>query len=129
MIQKLICLITILAISSCALNNESDTQVQSINRVVDMTDTTSKVCENFYLTKNEIIYFFQVAEQINNEEDHGESLILPCKYEGKIMMNNKSYSYEIFAGGTGYLYDKNGWVVKNFICKNNHCCTKFSELC
>lgn len=129
MIQKIICLSVVLAISSCTLNNENYTQVLSVNRVVDTTDTSSKVCENFHLTENEIISFFQVAEQVNNEEDHGESFILPCKYEGKITINNKTYSYEIFAGGTGYIYDKNGWAVKNFMCRNSDCCTKFSELC
>lgn len=129
MIHKIISLSTILAISACTMNNRDETQVLSVNRVVDKTDTSSKICESFYLTENEIITYFQEAKQISNEKDHSESLILPCKYEGKIKMENKIYSYEIFAGGTGYFYDENGWAVKNFICSNNKCCALFSTLC
>jgi hypothetical protein len=129
MIQKIICLSAVLIIASCTLHNGSVTQVLSANRVVDVKDPSAKVCESFHLTKSEIMSFYQVAEQVSNEEEHGESFILPCKYEGKITMNNKTYSYEIFAGGSGYIYDKKGWVVKNLICRSSTCCNELSGLC
>ena len=90
MIQKIICLSAILTIASCTLNNGNDTQVLSIKKVIDVSDPSSKVCENFHLTKIEITSFFHMAEEVSNEEEHGESFILPCKYEGKLTMNNKT---------------------------------------
>ncbi len=129
MIQKTLYLSAVFFIVSCTLNHESDIKILTANKVVDITKSDFKVCENFQLTKNEIISFFQIAKQISNEEDHGKSLILSCKYEGKLTMNRKTYSYEIYAGGSGYIYDQSGWVIKNFICKNNNCCSAFSELC
>jgi len=116
-------------IASCTLKHESDIQILTANKVVDITKHDFKICENFQLTKSEIALYFQVAEQISNEEGHGESFILPCKYEGKLTINKKIHIYEVYAGGSGYIYGKNGWIIKNFICKNDNCCSAFSGLC
>ena len=129
MIKKTLCLIGVFFIASCTFNNEKETQLLSVKKVIDRTLPNYEICENFQLTEKEIISFFQVAQQVSNEEEHGQSFILPCKYEGKLIIKKKIYSYEVFAGGTGYIYDENGWVAKNFICKNNNCCSKFSALC
>jgi len=123
-------LLTVLfLISSCTLANEKNIHILSFNKVVDITTPGFEICENFQLNEREISSFFQVAGEISNEEADGELLILPCKYEGNLTMNNQTYLYEIFAGGTGFIYDKDGWVIKSFICQSINCCTKFSDLC
>ncbi len=129
MIQKALCLSIVFLISSCTLSQESEIQILTANKVIDITKSDFKICEKFLLTKTEITLYFQVAKQISNEEEHGESFILPCKYEGKLTNNKTIYLYEIYAGGSGYIYDKNGWTMKNFICKNENCCSTFSNLC
>ena len=129
MIRKPLCFSVIFLIASCTLSHESDIKILTANEVVDITKPDFKICEKFQLTKSEITLYFQLADQISNEEEHGESLILPCKYEGKLTINKRVYLYEIYAGGSGYIYDKNGWVMKNFICKNDNCCSSFSDLC
>ena len=116
-------------VSSCTVNNKRDIELLSFNKAIDKTSNDFEFCEDFQLNESDIYVFFQVAEQINNEDAHGQSLILPCKYEGKLTINKDIYSYEVFAGGSGGLYDKNGWVVQNFICKSNNCCSQFSDLC
>jgi hypothetical protein len=128
MIHKILYLIAIFILAACTLSNESDIQISSAEKVVDLTDSSSDICDDFQLQESEIVSFFQLAEEVSNIEEHQKSLILPCKYEGKLAMNKETYSYEIFAGGTCYIYDKNGWVFKNLICSNN-CCSKFSTLC
>ncbi len=129
MIKNIICLGTAFFITSCAFNHEKKIQILTTKKVVDITKQGSKVCDNFILTESEITLYFQTAEQVSNEEAHGESIIMPCKYSGELTMNKETYSYEVFAGGTGYIYDDKGWVLKNFICKNNNCCSSFSNLC
>jgi hypothetical protein len=114
MIHKTLYLITIFILASCTLSNESDIQILSTKKVVDLTDSSSDICDDYQLQESEIVYFFQLAEEVGDIEEHQKSLILPCKYEGKLAINKKTYSYEIFAGGTGYIYDKNGWIFKNF---------------
>ena len=129
MIKNVICLGTAFFITSCAFNYEKKIQILTSKKVVDISKQESKVCDNFILTESEITLYFQTAEQVSNEEAHGESIIMPCKYSGELTMNKETYSYEVFAGGTGYIYDDNGWVLKNFICKSNNCCSSFSNLC
>ena len=129
MIKNIICLGAAFFITSCTFNNEKKVKILTATKVIDITKQGSQVCDNFLLTESEIISYFHTAEQVSNEEAHGESIIMPCKYSGKLTMNKESYSYEVFAGGTGYIYDDKGWVVKNFICKNNNCCSSFSNLC
>ncbi|WP_028864711.1 hypothetical protein [Psychromonas aquimarina] len=129
MIKNILGLIAVFFVASCSFKHENNIQILSSKKVVDTTKPDFKICESFLLTESEINSYFHAAEQISNEEAHGESLIMPCKYSGKLTMNKEAYSYEIFAGGTGYVYDEEGWVVKNFICKNNNCCSRFSNLC
>jgi hypothetical protein len=129
MIKKFLCFSAIFLITSCVLSHESYIKISTANKVVDFTKPDFEICEKFLLTKSEITLYFQVAEQISNEEDHGESFILPCKYEGNLTINKKIYLYEIYAGGSGYIYDEKGWIMKNFICKNHNCCSTFSDLC
>lgn len=116
-------------ITSCAFNHENKIQILTEEKVVDITKQGSKVCDSFQLTEREIILYFQAAEEVSNEEAHGESIILPCKYSGELIINEEVYSYEVFTGGVGYIFDDEGWVLKSFICKNNNCCGSFSNLC
>lgn len=129
MIKNIICLGTVFFISSCTFNHENKIKILTAKKIVDITKQEFKVCDSFLLTESEITSYFYTAKQVSNEEAHGESVIMPCKYSGKLTMNNETYLYELFAGGTGYIYDEKGWVVKNFICKNDHCCNSFSNLC
>ena len=129
MIKNIICIGAVFFITSCASNHENKIQILTTAKVVDITKQGSKVCASFQLTESEITLYFQTAEEVSNEEAHGESIIMPCKYSGELIMNKEVYSHEVFAGGAGYIFDDKGWVLKNFICKNNNCCSSFSNLC
>ncbi|RZF81420.1 hypothetical protein EXT46_09475 [Pseudoalteromonas sp. CO325X] len=129
MIKSIICISAVFFITSCAFNHESKIQILTSEKIVDITKQGFELCDNFQLTESEINLYFQTAEEVSNEEAHGASIIMPCKYSGELIINKKVYSYEIFAGGAGYIFDDKGWVLKNFICKNNNCCSNFSNLC
>lgn len=129
MIKNVICLGVAFFITSCAFDYENSVQVLTSKKIVDISKQGSKICDNFILTKREVTLYFKISEQVSNEEAHGESIIMPCKYSGELKINKEAYSYEVFAGGAGYIYDGSGWVLKNFICKSNNCCSSFSNLC
>ena len=129
MIKHAICIGAAFFITSCVVNDEKRIQILTTEKVVDITKQGAKLCDSFQLTESEIALYFKTAEEVSNEEAHGESIIMPCKYSGELTMNKEIYSYEVFAGGAGYIFDDKGWVLKNFICKNNNCCNSFSNLC
>jgi hypothetical protein len=91
MIHKTLYLITIFILASCTLSNESDIQILSTKKVVDFTDSSSDICDDYQLQESEIVSFFQLAEEVGDIEEHQKSLILPCKYEGKLAINKKTY--------------------------------------
>ncbi|WP_278403459.1 hypothetical protein [Pseudoalteromonas ruthenica] len=129
MIKNIICIGAVFFITSCAFNHENKIQILTSEKIVDITKQGFELCDSFRLTESEINLYFQTAEEVSNEEAHGESIIMPCKYSGELIMNKEVYSYEVFAGGAGYIFDDKGSVLKNFICKNNNCCSNFSNLC
>ena len=129
MTKNIVCAIAALFIVSCTFNYEDNFKILTFKKVTDVENAQYNVCDNLLLTKTEIALYFDIAEQVSNEKGHGESLIMPCKYSGKLITDHKTYSYDIFAGGSGYIYNNKGWVVKSFICKDKSCCNKFSNLC
>jgi hypothetical protein len=127
----LVCINIVLFVASCGAldDNGGDIIVLSMNRTIDTSMPDSRLCAEFTMTKEELNSYFRVAEEVDSITSNAESIILPCKYEGKIRINNAEYLYEVIAGGTGYIYDSNGWAVKNYLCRSESCCSKFKELC
>ena len=120
-----------LILTSCISNGNSNQTalILSMDRVVDSTLPNNEMCDSFILNEQEIIKYFLISEEISIADLHGESFILPCQHEGRLKMNGKVFSYEVIAGGTGYLYDERGFVVKSYICKSDECCGQFLDLC
>lgn len=119
-------------ISSCttSINSKEDqVEILSMNKIVDKTMPDSQICEDFVMSEHELARYFKIADEVTTLVSHGQSIILPCKYEGELRIKNKHYSYEVIAGGTGYIYNQDGWVVKNYLCVNERCCSEFLNLC
>lgn len=122
----------VLLLSSCFIFacSASDTiTIQSMNRSIDKTSEDYQLCDEFKLNNAEIKQYFTLAKEVSSTEFHYESLILPCKYHGELNISNNHYKFEIYAGGSGSLYSESDSQSKNYICKNEECCSMFNNLC
>lgn len=108
---------------------EIDIAVLSMSKSIDTSMPDRRLCAEFFMSKEELNSYFKVAEEVDAATSNAESIILTCKYEGKIRINNTEFSYEVMAGGAGFIYDLNGWAVKNYLCRDKCCCSKFKHLC
>lgn len=129
--KPLVIICILLLASSCsALDGKGDDiTILSMNRAVDTSMPDSELCSEFTMSKAELNSYFRLAEEVDTATANAESIILPCKYEGSIKINNAEFFYEVIAGGAGYIYDSNGWAIKNYLCRNESCCSKFKRLC
>lgn len=119
---------TIFWLISCkSLSHDNDIKVLSSEKVVDKTLPSYEMCESIGLTNKNVETYFSIAEEVSGQEFHHEAMILPCKYKGSIRIRGENLQWEIFAGGAGYLYNKNS-VDKKFICRNK-CCNSLPNLC
>lgn len=119
----------LLLLTACANNSSLDMEVLSGIREVDLSSPDSSVCSTFELSNTEILIYFSVAKKTKLTEFQHRSLILPCKYSGIIKVKGELLKYEIYAGGSGVLYDTAGWQAQTFICDDAQCCSKFKNLC
>lgn len=129
--KHLVIVCALLFAASCSTldTGGDDVVILSMNRTVDTSMPDSQLCSEFTMSKAELNFYFRLAEEVDTATSNAESIILPCKYEGKVKINNAEFFYEVIAGGAGYIYDSNGWAVKNYLCRSESCCSKFKQLC
>ena len=63
MIHKTLYLITIFILASCTLSSESDIQILSAKKVVDLTNSSSGICDDFQLQESEKFLFFSFRKK------------------------------------------------------------------
>lgn len=126
-----VCIGIVLFAASCGVldGKSDDIIVLSMSRTIDVSVPDSQLCAEFVMTKAELNSYFRMAEEVDSITSNAESIILPCKYAGKIGINNSEYLYDVMAGGAGYIYDSNGWVIKSYLCRSDGCCSRFRNLC
>jgi len=102
-------------------------EVTSIKSSINKDSSDYAICSSFALTKEKVVTYFSIAEEVDEHEFNRDAIILPCKYEGSINIDDEQFYWEISAGGAGYLYrDKE--VNKRYLCKKN-CCETLKNLC
>ena len=115
-------------LSSCK-EDEDDKSiiVMSITRAIDENLPGNEMCSSFVLTKENVVTYFSIAEEVDEYEFNQDAIIFPCKYEGTINIRSEQFHWEISAGGAGYLY-RNKDVNKRYLCKKS-CCKVLPNLC
>lgn len=116
--------------TACANSSSTnDVKILSYTKQVDQSSPESTICDDFTLTESEVKKYFSYASEVSSTQFHYESLILPCKYQGKLTLSNNQYEFEIYAGGSGMLFSKNNESDRYFICTEDSCCNQFKNLC
>lgn len=90
--------------------------VTSLSLNMDVNDPAFAMCQSFALGKHDVSTFFRNATEVSGPELHDRSIILPCRYEGTLMLEGEAWSFSINAGGTGYLY-RAGGTQRRYLCK------------
>lgn len=90
--------------------------VTSLSLRVDASDPAHAICQSFALTGDDVSMFFRVASEVDGEEFHDRSIILPCRYEGVLTMDGEAWRFNINAGGAGYLYRVDG-AERRYLCE------------
>ena len=110
-------IIFILCFYACLpINLDTSIKVVSMKKIIDKNAVDYTICSSLNLTEGDVLKYFTHAEQVSDYEFNSEAMILPCKYEGSINIENNLYQWEIIAGGAGYLYNKS--IDKKFLCKD-----------
>ncbi|VAW87135.1 hypothetical protein MNBD_GAMMA18-821 [hydrothermal vent metagenome] len=117
--------ILVLWLPSCQ-SVQRNIDVISMERKIDTESPDYEICSSFTLTKKTVVDYFSVAKEVSGDEFHHESIILPCKYQGSMKIDDTQFQWEIFAGGSGYLYNKS--TEKRYLCKET-CCDILKGLC
>ena len=117
----------VFSVLSCK-SGESNINVRilSMEKKVDTDASDYEICDEFTLKESDVIHYFSLAKEVDSNEFNAESIILPCKYKGKIKIDDKEFQWEIYAGGSGYLYNKS--EDKRYLCKSA-CCKSLPEIC
>ncbi|MEZ5069896.1 MAG: hypothetical protein R2751_02740 [Bacteroidales bacterium] len=68
------------------------------------SDPDTSYCFDWRLTKIQAREIFESAVPINGRDRHLDYDHLPCRYTGKIVSDEKNYSFEINAGSWIYLF-------------------------
>jgi hypothetical protein len=97
------------------MSTPGTSEVVSISRVLNTASGDAELCRSFTLTKEDVIAYFSLAEQVDSYQFDQDAMILPCKYQGTIKKASRLYHWEVFAGGAGYLYDDK--TNDRFICR------------
>jgi hypothetical protein len=74
------------------------------------------MCRSFALSKHDASTFFRIATEVSGPEFHDRAIILPCRYEGTLMLEGEAWSFSIDAGGGGYLYRADG-ARRQYLCE------------
>lgn len=119
---------SIFIFQSCSLQKQDkNMKVVSIKKVVNKNTPGYEICDSFTLEKIDIVRYFSLAKKVDGHEFHSDAVILPCKYQGSIKINENLLQWEVNAGGAGYLYNDKK-INEKYLCKEN-CCKIFPNLC
>lgn len=131
MIKILTAILVLLVMTSCSSTEKHQQQVEilSMQKVIDTSMPDNQICTDFVITKTELMEYFLIADQVSSSVYDGSAVVLPCQYEGKLLMNEETFSYEVIAGGAGSIFNDNGWTIKHYLCLDDNCCNQFSNLC
>jgi len=120
--------VSILIIQSCSIQKQNENmKVVSFEKVVDKNIPGYEICKSFSLEKKNVVKYFTIAKEVDGNEFHSETAILPCKYRGSIDIDGELLQWEVNAGGAGYLYNSKK-INKRYLCKEN-CCKSLPNLC
>jgi hypothetical protein len=122
-------LFIVFSVSCSSLPKHEPISILSSEKVVDNESQEVSICKKFKLTDIEIEKYFSIAESMSPIESNQRLTILPCKYSGELKLSGNLYKYEIYAGGSGFLYDQEGWLYRGYLCDSNRCCSMFNSLC
>ena len=116
-----------LLLSSCsAANYLTEADVISIQKKIDLNDPLHSMCSSLFLNKKDVVTYYTVAEEVDAGDFAYNAIILPCSYRGEIKVKGALFRWEIYAGGSAFLYsDKES---RRYLCRNQ-CCSHFSTLC
>lgn len=97
---------TLLVVKSSNDDGEHSTgNTYQILSVVKVTDTTSQFsskykehCVRWKLSNEEIVRIFKKSIKISGEDFHHFYSVLPCSYEGKILINGQNFHFQLNAG-------------------------------
>lgn len=107
----------LLSITACQPTRVSDPiQVESLSPTVDTDDPAHAMCQSFALDADAVAAFFRTAVEVGAQEFHDRSIILPCRYEGTLTMEGRTWRFAIDAGGAGYLY-RAGGASRRYLCE------------
>ena len=97
-----------------------------MEREIDTGSPDYELCSALTLTKEDVVKYFSIADEVDEYEFNEQAVILPCKYRGLVKVNGTQLNWEIIAGGAGYLYNKS--VDRRYLCRKG-CCNVLRHLC
>lgn len=98
------------------------TQVLGLSKTVDATAHReafiSRACADWKLTPDDVRLFFAHADAITAEEWHHAFDVMPCRYEGTIVLDGKQRRFEINGGSFGILAGTSASGASYYGCKD-----------
>ncbi len=88
-------------------------------------------CDNFVLNRQQVKDFFQLANELDSEENEEEiaaqqAVTTDCKYKGVASYEGQAQNWEIQVSGAGRLYNEE--TALHYLCKDA-CCGALPNLC
>lgn len=68
-------------------------------------------CDDFKMTEQQIRTFFSKSKIITSQIMHNEYYWSPCYFEGKLVQNDKTFVWKIYASKVGEISDENGNTI------------------
>lgn len=107
----------LLSIAACQPTRGIDRiHVGSLRPAIDTHDPAHATCQSFAMDADAIAAFFRTAVEVGAQAFHDRSIILPCRYEGTLTMEGRTWRFAIDAGGAGYLY-RAGGASRRYLCE------------
>ncbi len=116
----LVKLILVLTLSACASGSDIE--------VTNFSLSDNEECSDYDISRKVITDYFDSATLVSSEKANREEIVLPCSVNGALISNGQAYLFELNSGGTGYWYNRDGWVVNSFQCQGS-CCEVLTQFC
>lgn len=119
----------VLLLASCSGttdNKYSEIKIISQQNSLEDTKLMKDVCQEFTLTNDQVLNYFNEATVTDEQTIHDQHDILPCYSTGSINISGDIYNWIIRAGGVGEYYNDKNKVL--LVC-NEKCCNKTQGIC